>query len=63
MTLQTTCENCDTNWNVDQMVFCDIANMNLCPVCINNLLDSLASELRGATWDGDKRIDGILESF
>ena len=57
MTLQTTCENCGSNWNVDQMVFCDLVGINLCPVCINNLIDSLAAELSG------KEIVSILQDF
>lgn len=57
MTLQTTCENCGSNWNVDQMVFCDLVGINLCPVCINNLIDALAQELYVP------HLKGILENF
>jgi len=45
--LTTLCDNCENDWLVDQLVFVDAVNQNLCPVCINKLVDILSSNFTG----------------
>ena len=45
MALQTICDNCEHDWLVDNMVFVEVVKKNLCPVCINQLVDLLVCRL------------------
>ena len=54
MALQTICDSCESLWLVDQLVFVEALENNLCPVCINNLVDLLVSECSEATWQAVK---------
>ena len=47
MALVTLCDNCEHDWLVDQLVFVDAVDKNLCPVCINHLIEILWSEFTG----------------
>ena len=47
MALVTLCDNCENDWLVDQLVFVEAVDKNLCPVCINNLVEMLWSEFTG----------------
>jgi hypothetical protein len=39
MALITLCDTCHCNWLVDQLVYVTAVEKNLCPVCINQLVD------------------------
>jgi hypothetical protein len=41
MGLQTICDNCENEWLVDNLVFIEFVDKNLCPVCLNQLVDLL----------------------
>lgn len=45
MALVTLCDNCESDWPVDNLVYVHAANKNLCPVCVNFLLDVVISKL------------------
>lgn len=50
MALTTLCDNCEHDWIVDQLVFIDVVNKNLCPVCINQLVDLLVGACTESEW-------------
>jgi hypothetical protein len=39
MALTTMCDNCQDEWLIDQLVYVTAVEKNLCPVCINQLVD------------------------
>ena len=39
MALQTICDNCQTEWLVDSIILVDAVDENLCPNCVNQLVD------------------------
>jgi len=45
MALVTICDNCYAEWLVDQFVYVEAVEKNLCPVCINQLVDLCYSRL------------------
>ena len=57
MALQTLCDNCESSWAVDQLVYVELVKKNLCPVCINQLVDLCALELT------ESRLQGIMEEL
>ena len=55
MALTTLCDNCEHDWLVDQLVFVDVVNQNLCPVCINHLIDLLVGGCSFSQWGEYKK--------
>ena len=41
MALQLECDCCHESWNVEQLVFIERYNQFLCPICINEVINSL----------------------
>jgi len=48
MSLVSICDNCYENWRVDSLVYVDAIGQNLCPVCVNQLVDLCFSQLTNA---------------
>lgn len=48
MALVTICDNCNDDWRVDSLAFVEAVDKNLCPVCVNQLVDLCFSRLSNA---------------
>lgn len=60
MALQTICDNCENLWLVDNLLYVTALNKNLCPVCLNQLVDLLILQISEKQWHSVKR---ELEEF
>ena len=48
MGLVTECDNCEHSWLVDSLTYIDGMEQNLCPNCVNQLVDLCWSRLSDA---------------
>lgn len=60
MSLVTMCDNCQDEWLVDSLAFVTAVEKNLCPVCVNQLVDLCFSRLSNAVI---RQVKEELEDF
>ena len=49
MALVTLCDNCEADYLIDSLVYIELVKKNLCPCCVNDLMDRFAAECDSET--------------
>lgn len=56
MALVSRCDQCESSWRTDNLVYVDAVNRNLCSVCLNQLVDILVGTCNESTWQSVKKV-------
>lgn len=56
MSLVSMCDQCENSWRIDSLTYVEAVQQNLCPVCINQLVDMLVGTCNESTWQSVKKV-------